>query len=178
MTFGPRFVWRPSYAYPNRNGRFDQPSIPADGSQNLIEPVMKPLTKPYLEILNLVLVILGGSVGVSLRHLANLWLPQRLGTHFPWATLTVNLAGCLMIGLLGAVLPHWAPHRPELRYLIVVGFLGGLTTFSSFTMECFLMLESGRFQTFTLYLASSLLGGLGFVWLGYSIGHKLITAWH
>ena len=114
-------------------------------------------------------------MGVTLRHLANLWIPQRLGTLFPWATLSVNLTGCLLIGLLGAVLPHWAPDRPDLRYLLVVGFLGGLTTFSSFGMECFLMLESQKFQSLAIYLSSSLLGGLGFVWLGHLVGHQAVS---
>lgn len=139
---------------------------------------MQTPSKPSLELMNLVFVICGGSVGVTLRHLANLWIPTRLGTTFPWATLSVNLAGCFVIGLLGAVLPHWAPNRPELRYLLVVGFLGGLTTFSSFGMECFLMLESRRYQTFALYLSTSLLGGLCLVWLGYSIGARLAALWH
>ena len=134
--------------------------------------------KPTSEMMNLLCTICGGIAGVTLRHLANQWIPQRLGTSFPWATLSVNLAGCLVIGLLGALLPHWAPHRPELRYLMVVGFLGGLTTFSSFSMECFLMLENRRFQAFSVYISVSLAGGLSLVWLGYSIGHKLTTAWH
>lgn len=136
---------------------------------------MSANSHPPLHFFNIILVLIGGCAGVALRHTANSLIPQRLGTNFPWATLTVNLAGCLIIGFLGAVLPHLAPNRPELRYLLVVGFLGGLTTFSSFAMECFLMLESNKVCLFAAYLGTSIVGGLTLVLIGFQLGRKMMT---
>jgi fluoride exporter len=88
---------------------------------------------------HVVLVCLGGAVGSGLRYCTEL-LFERLGARwaavFPWATLAVNVVGCLLAGLLvGWLSREGARFGPEARALLVVGFCGGLTTFSTFALQ-------------------------------------------
>lgn len=91
----------------------------------------------------LLLVALGGAIGSCLRYGVGLWAVQRLPAGFPWATLIVNVVGCLLIGFLFGLADDHALGRPELRALLVVGLLGGFTTFSSFGAETSLLARGG-----------------------------------
>jgi CrcB protein len=87
---------------------------------------------PPLRLLDIVLVALGSSAGGVARYLLSGWITQRtLVAGFPWGTLIVNVSGCFLIGLLAGLLAErpgaWAGWRP----LLVIGFLGGYTTFST-----------------------------------------------
>lgn len=81
------------------------------------------------------LVFIGGGVGASVRYFTTLAAGRAFGTDFPWGTLIVNLAGCFIIGITLALAERTELMRPELRLFFVTGFLGGLTTFSSYAME-------------------------------------------
>lgn len=72
-------------------------------------------------------------------------MSRGLGTQFPWGTLAVNVTGCLLVGVLGALFEPASPlHvRQDLRVLLVVGVLGGFTTFSAFSLEALLLLQRG-----------------------------------
>ncbi len=89
------------------------------------------------------------------------------GSDFPWGTLTVNVVGCLMIGLIYALAERGNLSTPGLRLLVAAGFCGGFTTFSAFMSENLAMLRAGDFLPFALYVTGSLLLGLGAVWLGW-----------
>lgn len=81
-------------------------------------------------------ISLGAIVGANLRHVVTRWLAQWLGTGFPWGTFAVNIAGSLAIGVCGALISERLIARPDLlRWVVMVGFLGSLTTFSSFAWE-------------------------------------------
>ena len=112
------------------------------------------------------LAALGGALGALARWAVALALPSGSG-DWPWATLTVNLGGCLLIGvLLGAV----AVRRPDdvrLRAFVGTGVLGGFTTFSAFSLDALTLLQAGRPVLAALYVAGSVLGGLGLCALGW-----------
>ncbi len=115
---------------------------------------------------NALCVGLGGFFGCVARYLTSL-LVERLveASLFPYATLLVNVAGCFLIGFLtgsaGVSLV-----RPELRLFIIVGFLGGLTTFSTFGFETIMLARGERWWAALLNVAAHLTLGLGAVWAG------------
>lgn len=111
-------------------------------------------------------VALGSAVG----GVARAWLSQiiPMAKGFPWATLSINVAGSLMIGLFSGVIARLADDglAPSLRALLVVGLCGGFTTFSTFSNETFRLLESSHFLSAAAYVLASVLGGLLAVCLG------------
>jgi len=92
------------------------------------------------------LVMLGSAIGGGVRLWLSTAVARPLGTRFPWGTLTVNLLGCLLVGILGAVLaPPGRMHDAQpLRIFLVVGVLGGFTTFSAFALDAHAGSARGR----------------------------------
>lgn len=115
--------------------------------------------------LTLLWVMLGGALGAGLRWWVGAGLLRQLQGGWPWPTLLVNVAGAFAAGYL-LVRLHDHPQAGLWRALLVVGFLGGLTTFSSLMVELLVMARDARPAGALLYLASSLGGGLLAVWLG------------
>jgi CrcB protein len=105
------------------------------------------------------LVALGSALGGAGR----LWLStiagRTLGTQFPWGTLLVNLLGCLLVGVLAALLAPDAPlhEPPEWRVFLVVGVLGGFTTFSAFSLDALLLVQHGQWLQAAAYVTGSVL---------------------
>lgn len=113
--------------------------------------------------INILLVGIGGGIGSILRYL----LQRSLNVNFPYGTLVVNIAGCLLIGLLwGFFTRHIDEQR---RLLLVTGFCGGFTTFSTFTYEGVQMLMENRWMTFLLYTLLSIVAGLAATYFGYKL---------
>lgn len=115
-------------------------------------------------------VAAGGAVGAALRFLIGEWarhLPT-LAT-FPWATLGINVVGSLLVGALagGALIP--ASASPQLRAMLMIGVLGGFTTFSSFSLETVAMLEAGAVSRALVYAAASVLLSVGAAVLGLTL---------
>lgn len=95
--------------------------------------------------LNIVLVFLGGGVGSVLRFLVSVLVVNRIGTSFPFATLGINVAGSLCIGVVVALAGERLSVLSEsARFFLAVGFCGGFTTFSTFSLESLTILQSGR----------------------------------
>lgn len=116
--------------------------------------------------MNLMWVALGGALG-ALARFALQNLAGRIWPHWPWGTLLVNACGSFAIGVLAArlsLLPPWT------RPLIMVGFLGGLTTMSSFALEAVLLWESRRLFAALAYWLATLVLCTGLAFLGYSGG--------
>lgn len=117
-------------------------------------------------------VAAGGALGSCLRFLVSYWVAVQAPRHFYLATLAVNLIGCLAIGFLAT----WFLTRTDLplalRTGILTGVLGGLTTFSSFSLEVLRLLEQGRWGMALGYLLTSVVGGLLAAWLGMSLARN------
>jgi CrcB protein len=114
---------------------------------------------------NLLIVMLGGALGAGARHLAGAFALARFGPGFPWGTLTVNLAGGLLMGLLAGWLAR-SGGSEQARLFLAVGLLGGFTTFSAFSLEVFLMIERGQYGPAALYIGASVIGSVLLLLLG------------
>jgi len=114
-----------------------------------------PAYSPFL----LFAVALGGALGSLLRYLVAL----SLLASFPLGTLTVNVAGCTLMGVLSTFFAHRWPEFQELRLFLTVGFLGGFTTFSSFALDIGQLSEQGQYGAAFFYAFGSItLSLLGF----------------
>lgn len=91
------------------------------------------------------LILIGGGVGSLLRYWMSISAHQLFGRTFPYGTLMVNVVGCFLMGFLSILLLERLQHHTEfLKALLLIGFLGGFTTFSSFSFETLNMLENGE----------------------------------
>ena len=127
---------------------------------------------------NLLLVMIGGAAGAGLRYGVGRYAALGGATSFPWATLFVNLAGSLLIGMLAGWLldvgidSASGADRP-LWLLLGTGLLGGFTTFSALSLELFTLLGRGQTGLAFLYAAGSLVAGLGLAAAGFAAGKAL-----
>ncbi|MGM3388127.1 fluoride efflux transporter CrcB [Stutzerimonas stutzeri] len=118
----------------------------------------------------LLAVVAGGVLGTLIRFGVSTWVASSWPRHSYLATLAVNLIGCLAIGYLYATFllrPEWSP---ELRNGLMIGFLGALTTFSSFSLDGLRLFESGQIGMAFIYLAASVIGGVLAAWVGLTLG--------
>jgi len=116
----------------------------------------------------LLLVGLAGLVGTLGRYWLSGTVSRRYGDAFPFGTLLVNLLGCFLVGLLFYFFQERSVNE-TLRAVILIGLLGGFTTFSSFGLQTFTMLQDGEFGLAALNIAASNLIGLCLVWAGYTL---------
>lgn len=118
------------------------------------------------------LVFVGGAVGAPARYLLDGWISgwagRRWSRRIPVGTLAVNVAGCLVLGALFGVLR--AHSLPQLAALIGTGFCGGLTTFSTFSVESVELAQRRQAPAALAYVVLSLLLGLGAAAIGYALG--------
>jgi CrcB protein len=101
------------------------------------------------------LVIAGGGLGSALRYLISTLFASQFGGGFPWATLTINVAGSFLIGILATLADEPGSIGPSLRVFLVVGLLGGFTTFSAFSLESVRLIEDGQLGRALLYIGGS-----------------------
>ena len=117
------------------------------------------------------LAMTGSALGGGARLYVSTLVSRNLGTEFPWGTLVVNVAGCFLVGVLGAVFapPGRIHDLQDLRVFLVVGLLGGFTTFSAFSLEALMLLQRGQPAAAAGYVAASVAGCLLAVWIAYSL---------
>jgi CrcB protein len=121
----------------------------------------------------LVLVALGGAGGAVTRYLVDGWIAQRAAGAFPWGTLSVNLSGSLVLGVLFALAVERGFLPAGIRAPVMVGFIGAYTTFSTLMLESWRLIEDGATGlAFANVIGSSVLG-LAAVFLGLTIGRAL-----
>ena len=120
-------------------------------------------------IRNIIAVGAGSFIGGIARYLVSLVM-KGISKGFPWATLLVNLLGCLIIGLLWGFLSRNAAENTSWGLFLTVGLCGGFTTFSTFSKEALTMLQTGQIWGFASYIALSILAGIVLVAIGYYIG--------
>ena len=114
----------------------------------------------------LMLVMLGGALGAGGRFWIGGALLRRVGDGLPWGTLAANFIGAFAAGFLAIWLEARGPSALYWRAFLIVGVLGGLTTYSALMLECLLFARSHRNDQLLVYLAITLVGGLALVWLG------------
>ena len=114
----------------------------------------------------LVYIALFGALGCLARYFLSGWVYQLFGRGFPYGTLAVNVIGAFLIGLIMEFSIRSALVSPTLRIALTIGFLGGLTTFSTFSFETFSLLEDGRFLVAFTNILASVVVCLLFTWLG------------
>jgi CrcB protein len=113
--------------------------------------------KPIFE--KILLVIIGGGLGALTRYGVGIFAGKFIGTRFPYGTLIVNLAGCFLIGVCFALVEKTSWPGPSARLFLMTGFLGALTTFSTYALETFVSIRSGTFSAAALnFLLNNVLG--------------------
>ena len=119
--------------------------------------------------MRLLIVLVGGGLGSVARYLTSTVMAAQFGAAFPWGTFAVNVAGGLLIGFLATLADERGLIGPQTRLFLVVGFLGGFTTFSSFSLETLRLAEGGEF----LPAALNVLGNVALALLAAGIGINL-----
>ncbi|MBP6514484.1 MAG: fluoride efflux transporter CrcB [Steroidobacteraceae bacterium] len=118
---------------------------------------------------SLVAIALGSALGGVLRYLAGLGVHAWFARTFPWGTLAVNVLGCLAIGLCWVWLAERGSVSPEWRALVIIGVLGGFTTFSSFSLETLLLVQEGAMGRAAAYVLTSVSLCLAATWAGMTL---------
>ena len=121
-------------------------------------------------IKELLFVSIGAFIGGGLRYFIGTKVAL-LNLTFPWGTFGINLIGSLIIGVFMALS---IKDQHLFRLLLITGFCGGFTTFSTFSLESLTLLKSGNYQMALIYVCASVLGGLLLVGVGYFLTHKFI----
>jgi len=122
------------------------------------------------EFSNILVVAFGGGIGAATRYSLSKFVHQMVGTTFPYGTLTVNILGCLLIGMLMTMFEERFLVNPSLRIFLTIGILGGFTTFSTFSYETMMMLKDAEFLNAGLNIVSSVALCLGATHLGMILG--------
>ena len=118
-------------------------------------------------------ICLAGAAGTGTRYLIALWAAQRFGSSFPYGTLIVNVTGCFLIALImqAAIATSWSP---TLRSALTIGYIGGLTTYSSFNYETTRLLQDGAPDVAALNAIVTLVGCFAAGWLGLIASRQLL----
>ncbi len=119
------------------------------------------------------IIFIGGGLGSISRYLLTKFVIQQFKAPFPLGTFTVNILGCLLIGIFVAYLEKTANLNPAWALLLTTGFCGGFTTFSTFSLENTLLLRNGDYLTFFAYTMLSVVIGLSAVFFGFFLIRKL-----
>ena len=119
--------------------------------------------------MKLLLIGLAGMTGTLCRFWLSEFVARRYGEAFPLGTLVVNLIGCFVAGLLFQLIEERSLLTPTTRAVLLIGFLGGLTTFSSFGLQTFALLRDGQLGLAALNVAIANLAALLMVWLGFML---------
>ena len=118
-------------------------------------------------------ICLAGAAGTGTRYLIALWAAQRLGSSFPYGTLIVNVTGCFLVGVIlhAAVTLSWSP---TVRSALTIGYIGGLTTYSSFNYETTRLFQDGVPDLAALNAIATLVGCFVAGWLGLIASRQLL----
>jgi CrcB protein len=123
--------------------------------------------------LRIVFLVVFGALGTLARYGLDGVIQYRVGSVFPAGTLTINVLGCLLLGVIGQFGLNHINVSPDLRIGLTIGLMGGFTTFSTFGWDTVRMLEEGEWTKASLYVGASVLGGLIAMMLGMRVGDAL-----
>jgi CrcB protein len=134
--------------------------------------------------MKIVLIACSGAIGSVLRYLlatfvqnhAEMTAKRWVGHALPVGTLTVNFIGCFLIGILASLFARHAVPNEQYRVALMVGLLGGFTTFSAFGLDTFVLLQRGYWPIAIMNVLVSCAGGLAAVWIGYYAVDRFLDA--
>lgn len=118
-------------------------------------------------------VAAGGAIGAVSRYWLMAWVAGQGASRFPWGTLLVNILGSCAIGVIYVLISERMVLTEQWRALLVVGYLGAFTTFSTFSLDALLLLQQGRWVPAVAYVGTSVLLCLAGAWLGMSVMRAL-----
>ncbi len=119
-------------------------------------------------------IFVGGGIGSVIRYLLSGWLYKWIGTGFPFGTFSVNIIGSFLIGALWAFSEDFIKLSPNGRSFLFVGFLGGFTTFSTYTLETLNLIRGGEYSKAILNVISMNLAGLILVFAGFILARYIL----
>ncbi len=126
-------------------------------------------------MLDVILVFIGAGFGGVLRFVLGSLVYSFTGRYFPYGTMVINLSGCFLIGLMYILITEkFVNNSPYLSALIIVGILGGYTTFSSFSLETLRLIQDGKLISAFTNISVSVVVGIFLTFLGIKLGQKLI----
>lgn len=123
-----------------------------------------------------VVIFIGGGIGAVTRFVLSSALQRAAGPAFPWGTLAVNMIGCLLVGIAAELIRVRVDWHSNVRLFLIVGILGGFTTFSSFGYETLSLIQSEKYLEAIGNAAGQVLGGVLLVALGFYITHHFTTS--
>ena len=118
---------------------------------------------------HIILVAFGGAVGSVLRFLTSMLTAKYFSGSFPLATFIANIAGCFLIGIFSGLFMKTDPTNIQMRLLLITGFCGGYTTFSTFSAENLALINNNNAGLALINIFASVIAGLTAVWLGLAI---------
>ena len=124
-----------------------------------------------MNLLSIILVAIGGAIGSVSRFVLSTAILRLTGSLFPTGTFVVNLLGCIAFGALVGAAEQRFVLTPEARAFLLVGVLGGFTTFSSYAFESFALLQDGQFAAAAVNIIGQVVAGLLGFWVAYVIAH-------
>jgi CrcB protein len=123
----------------------------------------------------LLLASAGGAIGAGARYLVHVGIARVLGTSFPWATLTVNVLGCLLMGIVVELVVLRLDGSPELRTFLAAGILGGFTTFSAFALDVEALVSRHQHAAAAIYVAASVGLSILALYVGLMLARAALT---
>ena len=124
-----------------------------------------------MNLLSIAWVAIGGAIGSVARFVLSTVILRLSGSLFPVGTFAVNLAGCIAFGAIVGAAEQRVVLTPNARAFLLVGVLGGFTTFSSYAFESFALLQDGQYAAAALNLIGQVVAGLLGFWVAYVIAH-------
>ncbi len=124
--------------------------------------------------MHILLVALGGAIGASLRHLIGVATLRIFGPGFPWGTITVNVVGSFVMGVIVELIARKFSASLEWRLFLMTGMLGGFTTFSSFSLDAAFLWERGQSAVAVGYVMSSVVLSIAALFAGLALARNFV----